>query len=408
MRVAVVGGGLLGSVVALFAAARGWDVELIDARSSLLSGASCTNEGKVHLGPIFALGDSATQEVMLRGALSFGPLLEDATGSAIDWGAMCSPAFDYIVMPSSLLEASELAVRYSSMNARFDSLYGELGCRYLGRNIDFLVDPEPREDPSTGLGMFASTERAVDPVALCALLTAQIAATPRIATRLSRRVHSLENGRSGVDVSWQGSDGGQDSDRYDFAVNCTWESQLTLSPDAGPGGRNFRVKTAVRLPRGAGERAVTLAQGPFGDVVSHHDYTYVSWYPDARLTNEFGAAPSADAFRLLNRVSARDGDDAEAVGWRADLARRQIAALQRLRLLPDSVDRGELIGGIIVGHGARDIDQLESQLHNRAEFGTHVAGRLITPRNFKLTTAPLAALRAIDAIDTAVAGTVLV
>ena len=60
-----------------------------------------------------------------------------------------------------------------------------------------------------------------------------------------------------------------------------------------------------------------------------------------------------------------------------------------------------------MGHGARDIDQLESQLHNRAEFGTHVAGRLITPRNFKLTTAPLAALRAIDAIDTAVAGTVL-
>lgn len=406
MRVAVIGGGLLGSVAALFVAARGWDVELFDARKSLLSGASSANEGKIHLGPIFALGDSATQEVMLRGALSFDSLLEEAMAAEVDWSAISSPAFEYVVMPTSLLDASELAERYSSMNARFEWLSGELGRRYLGSEIDFLVDPEPRADPSTGFPMFATAERAVDPIALCALLSARIASEPRIAVRLSHRVVALEPGNFGVEVSWRDAGGIADAGRYDFAVNCAWESQLALAPASGSGGRNFRVKTAIRLPAAAGRRTVTLAQGPYGDVVSHRDYTYASWYPDARLTNEFGSAPSAEAFQLLDGALARGGDD-ESAGWRAALADRQIAALQHLGLLPGDVDGADLIGGIIVGHGPRDIDRLESQLHNRAEFGAHVAGRLVTPRNFKLTTAPLAAGRAVEAIDMALAGTVL-
>ncbi|HEU4848927.1 MAG TPA: hypothetical protein VFS93_00790, partial [Terrimesophilobacter sp.] len=61
----------------------------------------------------------------------------------------------------------------------------------------------------------------------------------------------------------------------------------------------------------------------------------------------------------------------------------------------------------LLGHGRRDIDRSESQLHSRAEFGSRHRHGVITPLNFKLTTAPLAATRAIEAIESAMAATVL-
>lgn len=407
MRIAVVGAGLLGSIVALFAAARGWEVEVLDSRPEILSAASCANEGKVHLGPIFALGDAETQEVMLRGALSFASIVEDALGTGVDWGEMSSAPFDYIVMPTSLLDAPALAQRYSAMNARFEQLSKHMGSHYLGGAIDHLVDPEPRTDESTGFPMFATAERAVDPIVLCRLVSSRIASATNIAVRASHRVISLDPAPTGVEVSWRVPGGSAKSGKYDFVVNCAWENQLALDSDPDQGRRNFRVKTAVRLRGVAGTRTVTLAQGPFGDVVSHRDYTYASWYPEARLTNEFGTEPSDHARTLLERITAADGEDADLAGWRTSIALRQLAALRELGLLPDFGGPVELVGGVIVGHGSRDIDDHGSRLHSRAEFGTRTAGRLLSPRNFKLTTAPLAARHAIESIDAVLNPTVL-
>ncbi len=52
--VAVLGAGILGSSVALFLARRGALVTLFDARDRPFEGASRWNEGKIHLGYIYA------------------------------------------------------------------------------------------------------------------------------------------------------------------------------------------------------------------------------------------------------------------------------------------------------------------------------------------------------------------
>jgi hypothetical protein len=407
VAVAVVGGGLLGSVAALCAAARGWDVELIEARPSLLSAASAVNEGKVHLGPVFALGDAPTHEVMMRGALTFAPLLEEALDLEIDWKEITTDPFDYLVMPGSLLDAPGLADRYASMNSLFEHLSSTLGSRYLGQDIHRIVDPEPWDDPSTGFPAFTTTERAVDPLRLRELVLARVAATPNLSVQVSRRVLSFAPVPGGVDVTWQDTGAAPDSRSFDFVVNCAWESQSALAPAVAGLERNFRLKTAVRLPRMAGARTVTLVQGPFGDVVAHRDYTYLSWYPEGRLTHEFGREPGDETYRLLDAVVDPDPADTVGAAWRDSLTRRHVAAFRRLGLVPDDVESGELVGGIIVGHGRRDIDRLGSQLHSRAEFGAQEFGNLSTPRNFKRTTAPLAARKAIEAIEAAMARTVV-
>lgn len=163
----------------------------------------------------------------------------------------------------------------------------------------------------------------------------------------------------------------------------------------------------MRLQPYPDARTVTLVQGPFGDVVSHRDYVYASWYPDARLTNEFGPAPSVETDDLLGSIIEPDQLNDAQSRWREGVAATQVAALQRLGLVPHGVAAGELVGGIIVGHGAPDIDRVESELHDRSEFGAHDFGGLIIPSNFKLTTCPLAAMLAVRAIESSHAPTVL-
>jgi glycine/D-amino acid oxidase-like deaminating enzyme len=73
----VLGGGLQGCCAALALARRGAEVVLFDKNDALLSRAAVANEGKIHLGYMYA-GDPtlSTAKTMITGALSFAPFLE--------------------------------------------------------------------------------------------------------------------------------------------------------------------------------------------------------------------------------------------------------------------------------------------------------------------------------------------
>ena len=76
MRVAVLGGGLQGCCVAMALASAGVQVDLYDRNEALLNEASVRNEGKLHLGYVYAHDHSLqTARLMLLGAAAFAPLL---------------------------------------------------------------------------------------------------------------------------------------------------------------------------------------------------------------------------------------------------------------------------------------------------------------------------------------------
>lgn len=76
MRVAVIGGGAVGTLAALLMAREGHVVELFERGDQLWLGASATNEGKIHLGSVSALRSIATHDAMRRGSLEFGRTVE--------------------------------------------------------------------------------------------------------------------------------------------------------------------------------------------------------------------------------------------------------------------------------------------------------------------------------------------
>ena len=68
-------------------------------------------------------------------------------------------------------------------------------------------------------------------------------------------------------------------------------------------------------------------------------------------------------------------------------------------MLPESAACVDAVAGVIIGDGALDIDDPRSELHHRERFTAIRDGRIITPLNYKFSTAPLAAARAADLVS---------
>src|SRR5436305_7093386 len=81
MHVGVLGGGLQGCCAALALAERGARVTIIDRNEALMSRTAVANEGKIHLGYMYA-GDPtlSTARTMLRGAFAFAPFFQRTMG----------------------------------------------------------------------------------------------------------------------------------------------------------------------------------------------------------------------------------------------------------------------------------------------------------------------------------------
>src|ERR1700687_725360 len=97
MRVGILGGGLQGCCAALALGDRGMKVVLFDKNDALLSRTAVANEGKIHLGYMYA-GDPtlSTAKTMMTGALAFAPFLERHIGQAAQSFSVSVPA-NYVV-----------------------------------------------------------------------------------------------------------------------------------------------------------------------------------------------------------------------------------------------------------------------------------------------------------------------
>jgi glycine/D-amino acid oxidase-like deaminating enzyme len=393
-RVAVVGGGVLGVMTALLCAESDMDVTLLERADRLWGGASMNGEGKVHLGPIYAMGGTGTARVMLRGAMQFGSLAERAVGCAIDWHDLRTEEFTYLVMPDSLLDAHALAHAYGAINREYAHARSLFGGMYLGDDIRSVIDTRPGRDEVTGLPAFRTRERCVDPLRLGAVLVGAAEVHPRVDVVTGADVVGLDAERGTLQL--RDRSGPEPFDRgFDAIVNCAWAGRARIEAAGGghPPMQNIRVKASMRLTPQESDRAVTLVQGPYGDVVPHRDYTYASWYPVARVHHEEARQPSPAAARAL--VSAA-GSDA--------LPRDQMRALAALGLIDAKAQVLATAAGVVLGHGGVDIHHPDSGLHRRDDFGVRMAGCVVTPDNYKFTTAPLAADQVCRTIRDAVRG----
>lgn len=388
MRVAVLGGGLQGATVAMELVDRGAEVDLYDREPQCMTQASLNNEGKIHLGYVYANDRSRrTAAAMVEGAATFAPYLQRWLGAS-RVGLVTSASFNYAVHRDSLLDPEEVASHMRETHRL--GVERITGGEYFG--IDVSKPPrllthgelESDYDPATIAAVFRTSEVAIDPAALAKAVRSRVSVDDSIKTVFETQVRGVAIGEQRVTVLYTDSSGEGAVD-YDHVVNALWEGRLAVDASAGiPPPRPWlhRVKHFLLVRSDVSLPTTTIVLGPFGDVVDYADGScYLSWYPS-------GLQGTSSDLELPARL--RNPPDASTAKIRSGIAAGLASVIPGVSRIPeDDLASAQLLGGAIFAWGSSDIDDRLSELHNRFEIGVASYGRYHTVDTGKLTVAPL-------------------
>ena len=276
MHVAVLGGGLQGCCIALELARRGATVDLFDRNAQLLSRTAVANEGKIHLGYMYA-GDPSllTARMMMRGALVFAPFFARHLDMPIDDIACSEPAV-YLVHRDSQRPVQQVADYLSQVHTVVCEAADGLNGAYFGTEFKtglrrWTDDERQTEFGPAVLAAFDTPEIAVEPVELARRLRERIAAHPYIRPHLMHTVVSVEDDAGRFLVVSENS-AHQAGQRYDHVVNALWDGQLAIDEKRGhrpgrPWLHRLKYGVTFRRPAAIRPKSVTVVLGPYGEVV---------------------------------------------------------------------------------------------------------------------------------------------
>lgn len=400
----IIGAGLTGCCVALELARRHHNVTLIDQDAIPMNRASLRNEGKIHLGLIYANDNTLkTPRLQLRAALRFGSLLERWIGDRLKLIGISTP-FDYLVAQDSLLEPSVLAAFYAQVDKIYQTeLASDASLNYLGfrpEQLIYRIDSNQVPDmfsKSLIKGAFRTQERAVDTDDLAIQIRHAIAAEEKITFLSEHEVHGIERaGRSFVikgmvrDIPFC-----LDTEQV---VNASWERRLAIDQTLGISPRpNVLHRLKYRVICSTPEElknahSMTIVIGRYGDIVIRPNGTsYLSWYP-AGLQ---GWAPEVAPPRKWDAACRGEPDPDIA----ASVSNATIRELSRFLPAIASAEVLQVDAGAIVADGRTDIDDAASGLHTRATSGVFSQDGYHSVDPGKLTAAPFFAYEVAECVD---------
>ncbi len=281
----------MGCTLALELAQRGYQVKLFDKSASPMSKASLHNEGKLHLGFVYANDPTAcTHRLMAQGSLSFLPILARLTGSRPEDFGTSSP-FHYFIPVDSQIDIDDIERHFEKVGSEISLLNKDPGNYYFGINSGRWFERNPSKaheklfSRTLTQGSFKTEERSVSTGFVAEILSAAIANNPKILFTGNTEVVSVKRLHNG-DINVNTSDRKDKSYTFSCVVNCLWDDRLRIDrsaglEDLGSWYLRYRASITFKAP-GLSSSLIPSATGilgPYGDIVNHGDRYYVSWYP---------------------------------------------------------------------------------------------------------------------------------
>jgi hypothetical protein len=307
-RIAVLGGGMLGVCTALELARAGRSVSLLEGNAAIMQGASRWNEGKIHLGYLYAAdSELRTARRVIPGGLAFAKLVERHIGRSLtDFATTDDDVF--LIHRNSVVDVecfSAYATRLAQLVTEMASTHGagsylsDLSRPIVGRlSPSALAEVTSSDDVVAG---FLVNERSVSTVSISDLLVGAISAEPRIDLRTNTWIDAVRRTEDDRLEIVTRSPNGDGLGPFDIVVNALWEGRPAVDATMGfmpPVGWSHRFRAAV-FGRADGSALSTgmIATGPFGDLKRYADgRVYLSWYPVGLLAQGCELAPPrADA-----------------------------------------------------------------------------------------------------------------
>ena len=384
-RVAVLGAGIMGCAVAIQLARRGLDVTLFDRELEPMAAASRWNEGKIHLGYLYAADPTlATAQHVLTGGLLFQERLRELIGVDLD-GHVTRDDDIYLVHRTSVVGPDVLRVKFDAINALIRNHPD--AARYLVDVSDARTDEIHADELHAMAGPdivagFRVPERSVDTQWVADRLAAAVAAETGVTLRLGTPVVGVEPLDSTTEA-WRvrAEDGDED---FDLVVNALWNGRLPIDVTAGltpqpPWTHRYRQCVFVRTRTECDVPSALVAVGPYGDVKNYNDRDfYVSWYPVGLVAE--GAELELAAPPLPS------GSDADAFIARVREALEPL--MPRIGELFDDAESAVVHGGFVFARGAGALDDPRSGLHRRDRYGVQRLGSFHSVDTGKFSTAP--------------------
>jgi glycine/D-amino acid oxidase-like deaminating enzyme len=398
-RVAILGGGMLGVCTALELAARGQRVTLIEGMPEILQGASRWNEGKIHLGFLYAADAGFnTAKRVIPGGLAFVDLVERFVGCSLD--RFSTEDDVYLVHRDSVVNADAFAV-YANRNAELVRDAARGGSRYLTNVKSARVDRLSASElaaftPSADIvAAFRVPERSVSTVPIADLLSRAVHAEPNMDVRAGTWIDGVRRRDDGRYDVLACSGRAADLDGFDVVVNALWEGRLAVDATLGivekaPWSHRFRAAVFANVPSNQLHGAV-VCTGPFGDVNRYADgRVYLSWYDAGLLAEGSAVEPPRTAAALTPER-------------REKVLKETLASLAKFYPGLDEVGANatalDVHGGWVYAIGSGSLADRESLLHRRDRFATTVDRGYISVDTAKYSLAPWLAQQVADVVS---------
>jgi hypothetical protein len=385
-HVAVLGAGIMGSATALFLARRGAGVTLFDAADHPFTGASRWNEGKIHLGYLYAADPTlATARRVMPGGLAFKALATELVGCSLD-GAITTRDETYLVHRDSVVGVEAMERYVAATTALLES--HEDACRYFVP-VTVARRLSPAElgrdyDTQQVVAGFRVAERSVSTRWVADRFVDALGAERRIELRMRTPIRGVRGSRGAFDSPlFVETDAGSDGP-FDYVVNALWEGRLAVDARLGlslPTNWSHRLRLSAFLSTSQPVDVpnTVIATGPFGDVKSYSgtDF-YLSWYVA-------GLVAEGTAVEPPERPALGEHDRTRIVSEIIERLGHLVRAVPALGSCTDTV---RLEGGWVYAAGRGSLADPTSTLHRRDRIGITHAGSYVSVDTGKYSIAP--------------------
>jgi hypothetical protein len=399
----VLGAGFQGVCVALALQCQGHAVTLMDKAPDCMTRASLRNEGKIHLGFVYANDASfRTSGLMLRSSLAFAGLIEKWLKARLDWLSLMSHPFVYVIAHDSLVSPESLFASYEKLQTTYEAAVDNEGSDYFGTRPNSLWQEIPTSTLPWIKEKFAAkaaetAEVALDLVAFRRLMRSALDQSRKVEKLYNHTVESIVRTSAGFRVEGVQADGSGWTREAGIVVNCLWEGRLALDHQMGLIPRRkwvYRLKYRLlgELSRNlVGLPSFTMVLGPYGDIVVYPSaLAYMSWYPACMR----GWCTTLTPPPAWESVCNGEADSKLTL----PIAQEALAAFDCIvpGILSSKIEAVD--AGIICSWGESDISDPESELHERFEVGVQSYDGYYSIDTGKFTCAPFFAQQFLNAI----------
>ena len=393
----VIGGGIQGCLIALQLTRLKYQVRLIDKEERLFSRASLNQEGKIHLGMVYALDESLeTPHKMIEDALNFAPIVEELLEQKIEWTSLVSSNFLYPVHIDSLYTPDNLEERYCKIEKYFSEILRTFKRGYLGTfpNPYFeRINLPEWLNPEYFTACFNTPELAINPEILRFNILQAISENKKIEVYTDTEVVDISRNHSGFKVT-SISNQNEVKIKSDIVINASWESKKKIDntlniENEQPWHVRLKLGFKGRVLPNSIEQSMTIVHGPFGDFVNFdkHDYCYFSWYPHCKIDHTSDSEIPNHWNDILN-------GNFESIKT-LDIFSKVKTSFSNL-FPGHEFEIEEALAGTIVAYARHDIDKKFSGLHKRNEKAVAAYDGYFSIHTSKFTSAPHNSLKLVN------------